>query len=508
MIFKSLFIFILLIKVLFAEEFTVASFNVENLFDLKNDGTEYKEYVPNTTSLWNKKTHDIKLNNISKVIRSLDADIIVLQEIESLSALLSLKKRTKYKYHAFSKQKKSSIGLAVLSNYKILKQHTLKVKSRKIKRDIQEVDIQIQNKRIKIFNNHWPSKRQKESFRILYANTLNNYIKKFQEDLDYILLGDFNSNYNEKETLKLNKDLNDSYNITGINDILLSSNKIHKKNPYHYNLWYELEYTERFSAMYRNNKITPDNILLPQALFDQKNISYINNSFKVLKKPYLITKKKIHRWKMIKKYTVHAGEGYSDHLAIIASFDTEPYKQIKKVTQTKGIAALYKNNATNIKIKNAVVIYKNKNNYIIKQKNNRAIYIYNSKEKLELSSSYNLYILKTKEHYGLKEISSFRIIKKHPKKENIIEYFTQAKSINLFDMKYQNELIINLKGHYKKGYLYYVKKNNTYKIRLYSKDKTLLPKNGQKINIIQAHLSFFKNKAQIIINKKSEYYAY
>ena len=72
MIFKSLFIFILLIKVLFAEKFTVASYNVENLFDLKNDGTEYKEYVPNTTSLWNKKTHDIKLNNISKVIRSLD----------------------------------------------------------------------------------------------------------------------------------------------------------------------------------------------------------------------------------------------------------------------------------------------------------------------------------------------------------------------------------------------------------------------------------------------------
>jgi len=508
MILKYAFVFILITQVLFAKVFTVASYNVENLFDLKYNGSEYKEYIPNTSSLWNKKNYLIKLQNISRVINDLNADVLVLQEIESLNVLLSLKRKTHYKYHSFIKQKESAVGLAVLSKYKILKTKTIEVRSKKIKRDILEVDIKIENKIIKIFNNHWPSKRQKESFRILYANTLNNYIKKFQEDLDYILIGDFNSNYNEKETLKLNKDLNDSYNITGINDILNSSSKIltKEKKNYHYNLWYELNYTKRFSSLYRNNKITPDNILLAQALFDKKNISYINNSFKALSPPYLYSNRKIHRWKMTQKYGVHAGEGYSDHLAIIASFETQAYK--KKENKNKGIAALYKSNNSNIKIYNVVVIYKDKNNYIIKQKNKRAIYIYKSKEKLEVKASYNLEILQTKEHYGLKEISSFKIIKKHSKEENIKEYFTQANTIDLFDSKNQNELIINLRGQYKKGYLHYIKNNKKYKIKLYSKDKTLLPKNGQKINIIQAHLSFFKNKAQIIINKKSEYYAY
>ncbi|NQY20898.1 MAG: endonuclease, partial [Campylobacteraceae bacterium] len=66
----------------------------------------------------------------------------------------------------------------------------------------------------------------------------------------------------------------------------------------------------------------------------------------------------------------------------------------------------------------------------------------------------------------------------------------------------------NLEGIYKKAYLHYKKDNIYKKIRLYAKDKELLPKNGQKVHIIQAHLSYFKNNTQIIINKKSEYNAY
>ena len=87
MIIKLLFLTSLFFFSLHAQDFKVASYNVENLFDLKHDGTEYREYIPNTKSNWNKKTYNIKLKNISKVINELDADIIALQEIESKKAL-------------------------------------------------------------------------------------------------------------------------------------------------------------------------------------------------------------------------------------------------------------------------------------------------------------------------------------------------------------------------------------------------------------------------------------
>jgi len=43
----------------------IASYNVENLFDLYKSGYEYKEYIPNTKSNWNQKTYKIKLKNIA-----------------------------------------------------------------------------------------------------------------------------------------------------------------------------------------------------------------------------------------------------------------------------------------------------------------------------------------------------------------------------------------------------------------------------------------------------------
>ena len=55
----------------------IASYNVENLFDLYKSGNEYKEYIPNTKSNWNQRTYKIKLKNIAKVIVEIDADIML-----------------------------------------------------------------------------------------------------------------------------------------------------------------------------------------------------------------------------------------------------------------------------------------------------------------------------------------------------------------------------------------------------------------------------------------------
>ena len=262
MIIKKLFFLPLFILSLCAQDFKIASYNVENIFDLKYDGTEYKEYIPNTNTNWNKKTYKVKLKNISKVINKLDADIIALQEIESREALQDLLYYLlKYKYFSFVKNDKSAIGIAILSKFEILETNKIIIKTnKKYARPIQKSKIKIDDKIITIYNNHWPSKRASESHRIEYALTLQNHLTKHQKEEDYILLGDFNSNYNEYQSFKQDKKLNDSYGITGINQVLnttLNKNFVIKNSiqsydkTVHYNLWLEKEYQNRFSYKYK-----------------------------------------------------------------------------------------------------------------------------------------------------------------------------------------------------------------------------------------------------------------
>ena len=61
-----------------ANNITIASYNVENFFDLKKDNSEYSEFIPNTKSNWNENTFNIKVNNLIKVLKDIDVDIIAL----------------------------------------------------------------------------------------------------------------------------------------------------------------------------------------------------------------------------------------------------------------------------------------------------------------------------------------------------------------------------------------------------------------------------------------------
>ncbi len=514
--YKFLFIFLLTIN-LFSKDFTLASYNVENLFDLNKQNTEYKEYIPNTTSKWNQKNFNIKIDNILKVLKDIDADIIALQEIENKKLIDSIIKRLpQYKYSSFSKYTNSSIGLGFISKIQIKNNKNINIKfAKKLYRPILETTFELDNIEFKVFNNHWPSKRVPESFRIKFAKKLFDRLSSLPKDYDYILVGDFNSNYNEYKTIFKEKKLNNTLGITGINHVLNTTiNKryityddilTYKKNV-HYNLWLDVEYYGRFSNIYKGRNNTPDNIIIPKSLFDNKKISYITKSFKVFKPKYLYKNNTIIRWKMNKK--VHIGYGFSDHLPIIATFSTSKSKRnlIKKIKNKDEvldkISYLYNKEklVNDILLNNVIVIYKNKNNAIIKQKNNRAIYLYNNAQDLSLGFSYNIKVSKIKNYNGLKEIDKFTIKKYNGKYEKYKELHLSANNINLFDLKNQNEIVKDLKGTYKKGYLYFKNK----KIKLYMKNKKDLPKNNTKIIIKKAHLGYYKNKIQIIIYNKSD----
>lgn len=311
---------------------TIASYNVENLFDLHKSGHEYKEFIPNTASNWNLKNYKIKLKNISRVIKDINADIIALQEIESLQALKDLRLQLKkdglyYEYYKIADRKNTTIKVALLSKIPFVYSKELFVTSSYKYRNILETKFSINNKDIYLFINHWKAKSGPESKRIISAKALLKRVKQLGFDKNIILLGDFNSDYEEHIKFTRKKRLNNTNGKTGINHVLKSIKQsqkaLHVKHEKHnfYNLWYDTVDEQRYSYIFRGKKEALDNILISQPLLDEKNVYYKKETIESFKPPYVFNGKRIYRWQTSrKKPNRHKGKGYSDHLAVIAKF--------------------------------------------------------------------------------------------------------------------------------------------------------------------------------------------
>lgn len=316
-------------------EVKIATYNVENLFDMNDDGSEYEEYIPNGDWGWNDEMYRIKLRNTAQVIQGIGADIIGLQEIESESALKDLKAEIKrqglyYPYYAFSRSKNTTVSVALLSRYPIKSIQNHSVGASREFRDIMEAALDIDGKTLRVFVNHWKSKSGPESMRIRSARVLENRLEQLSTNEPFVLIGDFNSHFEEYHTFLKERRLNDTDGITGINNVLhtIDDNnnpitiKSLKSSPmYRYNLWYEAPENHRWSHQYKQFREGLDNIIISPALADGKGIDYIEGSFDRFVPEYLYKKGKIYRWQQSRGYPKHhLGEGYSDHLPIFASF--------------------------------------------------------------------------------------------------------------------------------------------------------------------------------------------
>lgn len=311
---------------------TIATYNVENLFDLKKSGYEYKEYIPNTASEWNQKNYRIKLQNISKAIKDINADIIALEEIESLDALKDLRFALKqagiyYQYYKIADKKNTTVKVAVLSKIPFVYTKEVSVTSSYRYRNILEAKFSIDGKELYLFVNHWKSKSGGESRRIVSAKALIKRVKEIGYDKNIVLVGDFNSDYEEYIKFKRKRRLNDTNGKTGINHVLKSIEQTQKakdtkyKAENFYNLWYDADEKERYSYIFRGKKEALDNILISQPLLNKQGIQYKYNSIHSFKPPYLLKGKYIYRWQTTRrKPHKHKGKGYSDHLAVVAKF--------------------------------------------------------------------------------------------------------------------------------------------------------------------------------------------
>lgn len=330
---RVLFTVLMTLTLLQGSEVKIASYNVENLFDMQDDGNEYEQYIPNTTWGWTQEIQRIKLQHTAQVIRDIGADIIALQEIESESVLKELKAELNrqglyYPHYAFAKKKNSAVAVALLSRYPITSALSHSVSSNRAYRDILEAKVNINGEKLRIYVNHWKSKSGPESMRLESAKVLKRIISEVSEP--FIIVGDLNSDYEEYKTFVRSRKHNDTGGRTGINHILHTIDA--DENPITYvtlkedrnnlyNLWYEVDSSERWSHEFKGQSEALDNMIISPALADEKGIKYVRGTFKRFEKPYLFYKGKPYRWQLSrKKPKYHLGEGYSDHLPIIATF--------------------------------------------------------------------------------------------------------------------------------------------------------------------------------------------
>lgn len=328
-----------------SDTFTIAFYNVENLFDTRFEGTEYTEYNPSVSN-WDEIMAQKKASAIADVITAMHPDIIGLCEVESYHSLKYLKKILKrkgldYNYSVIGDQPvKTSTCTALLSKYPVKKtiMHEVRMDNGKTSRNIIESDIRFNNYQFKVFVNHWPSKMNSEQDRITAANILKKRLDSIGTSSECIITGDFNTNYDEYRAIDksgignqvkngLNHILGTVAVLYGKTRCITEQDMINQTHGY-YDLWLELPEADRMSEVHKGYYQTLDHLIIDKSLFDNKSISYIDNSYTVFTWNGKLLQGNIpFRWEYNRQNNriYHTGNGYSDHLPIMASFTCKPF---------------------------------------------------------------------------------------------------------------------------------------------------------------------------------------
>ena len=528
---KKLIILLLLLPILLlSKELVIASYNVDNLFDNVNNGTEYSDYILNKHN-WNSITFKKKIEHIARVICELNADVIGLQEVENGNALKELQQylkrnNCKYPYSAITHKRGLAIQVALLSKVKLKHNRDIRVGYASNFRDILKVTLQTTPK-LTIYVNHWSSKRAKESARLRSARALVKDIKKLPKSREYIILGDFNSRYNECQNISAKN--NDTNRVCGIDTILKTyiNGKINKLNSqieasfYHYNLWSEIAPYKRWSHSYYGNKGAIDSIIIPPNLLDNRGWFYKRGSFGVFKKSYLFKNGSINAWEY--KNGKYTGKGYSDHLPIYATFsnslkDNSKYESFfdkfwklfvpkvkdsskKQLSQAKEVSlnelALVEKIDSPVLLKRVCIVFKRGDSGVIKSsKNSKAIMLYKCAKELKEGSCYNLKIYKKKRYFNLDEILDLDILK-DVAKIGVNSYIKAFKPYMMRDnLEYIGDIVKNIRGIYSNGYIKVNGKD--YKLYIKQKNRRWL-KNGSYLYIKKAQIGYYKGEKELVV---------
>jgi len=325
---------------------TILTYNVENLFDLRDNGSEYDSFKPFTHG-WNDFTCGVKRHNIASTIACIKPHIAVCSEIENAHAAALLQKELSYHTCSYpyvaigDRPKRSATTVVIYSVFPIIREQAVATVrlGAYYSRNLLETDILIDKDTITLFAVHWPSKRHAEETRIACAQILKKRITQLPQNRTYLIAGDFNSDFNEFHTVK-KKSTKMGDLRTAVNHVMhtihpsqqgravfVKPERMNASPLLHFNPWTQYR-GETGSYLYKNTWHTFDQFLLSKQLFDDEGWSFLDHSLRVHTcENRLLRNGRPYRWQYHWKEgkKKHLGKGFSDHLPVSIKLVRSPY---------------------------------------------------------------------------------------------------------------------------------------------------------------------------------------
>jgi endonuclease/exonuclease/phosphatase family metal-dependent hydrolase len=193
------------------ESLRILTWNVQALFDGKEDGHEYEEYL--NSAGWSQEKYAGRLNVLAQAIGAIEPeapDILALEEVENAGILEDLAAgplaNHGYAWTFFANNSGSSLGVGVLSRFPLTKTraHSLSFDGETTPRPVMEVWVQKEDEPLALFICHWKSKLggddATESMRRASARIILKRIRKIKEETPGVpvaVMGDLNENHDE-----------------------------------------------------------------------------------------------------------------------------------------------------------------------------------------------------------------------------------------------------------------------------------------------------------------------
>ncbi|WP_400075546.1 endonuclease/exonuclease/phosphatase family protein [Winogradskyella sp. R77965] len=217
--------------------FTIAFYNIENLFDIENDPlTNDDDFLPTSRKRWTPKRYQNKLLKLGTVISKIGVEntdtapaLIGLAEVENSKVVSDLVRSKNlinegYSYVHYDSSDERGVDVALLYKSDVFKVENSETFSVYLQtesglqdytRDILLVQGKLNGETINVIVNHWSSRREgvkeTEYKRIAAANVVNSVINKLKvedKEAKIIVMGDFNDNPNCNSILLMEKESN------------------------------------------------------------------------------------------------------------------------------------------------------------------------------------------------------------------------------------------------------------------------------------------------------------
>jgi len=308
--------------------FVAVFYNVENLYDTKNDPKiNDEEFTPTAKVPWTEDRLETKINHIGQVLTDITKpampDLVGFAEIENQQVLEMLTNsaslsKTKYSIVHYDSPDERGMDVAMLYNpstFNVISSEPLNVvlPGNDRTRDILYVKGKlISGEILHVFINHWPSRREgselSEPKRMVAARVLRaklDEIQKLEKSPNILILGDFNDEPSDNSITQGLKALNP--------DQAISNNTL-------YSLLYPQFKKGEGSLYYKDWDLFDQIIVSGNMLMKQKGLHASLQDANIFSAEYLLFKDKSGEARPNRTMGAKYFGGYSDHLPVYVTF--------------------------------------------------------------------------------------------------------------------------------------------------------------------------------------------